>query len=92
MSKGLGRRQTQILDAVASDADGWLELRTLATTRSEYNALHRAARELEAAGLVTIDHRGHGLTVCKPGVRPLDTPKWLRSGVPKRNGATTRKR
>ena len=76
MSKGLGRRQTQILDAVKADPDGWIVLRTLATNRSEYSALHRAACQLADVGLVQLDYRGHGRTVSLPGVEPMNTPKW----------------
>ena len=93
MSKGLGKRQTQILDALQADPAGWIELRALATTRSEYNSLHRAAYQLADGGLVAIDHRvGHGLTVCRLGVNPVNTDKWRKFNTPIRNGATIRKR
>ena len=56
MSRGIGKKQRIILATLADHPAYWLRsLLAPSCTKAEYNSLHRAARKLEAAGLVKME-------------------------------------
>jgi len=88
MSKGLGKRQRAILATLADHEAFWLRsMLGPSCTKAEYNALHRAALKLEAAGLIEIDRwQWHGIfgakqTKGKLAVKRVGTPPLHRDSV-----------
>jgi len=98
MSKGLGKRQRAILATLADHGAFWLRsMLGPSCTKAEYNALHRAALKLEAAGLVELQGWAYGLhdgtgkiAVCRIGTPRPDRDSVVRVGhVPCGNMANT---
>jgi len=84
MSKGPGKKQRAILTGLASQESFWLRsLLGRPSTKAEYNALLRAALNLEDSGLIILDryHYGSNDSTGRTAVRRIGTPKPERQSV-----------